>query len=48
MIQYVLEIELKSETVFGSGHSVPGMVDQEVLYDDYSDKSTIPIFSETA
>lgn len=35
MIQYVLEIELKSETVFGSGHSVPGMVDQEVLYDDY-------------
>ena len=35
MIQYVLEIELKSETVFGSGNSVPGMVDLEVLYDDY-------------
>lgn len=35
MDKYNIEIELKSETILGSGESVPGSVDLEVLYDDY-------------
>ena len=30
-----LKIELKTESLFGSGRSVPGEVDQEVLHDEY-------------
>lgn len=35
MDKYNIEIELKSETILGSGESVPGSVDLEVLYDNY-------------
>lgn len=35
MSNYNIEIELKSETILGSGESVPGSVDLEVLYDKY-------------
>lgn len=32
---YKIEIELLSEAIFGSGYSIPGSVDLEVVYDDY-------------
>ena len=34
-MSYILEVELKSETVFGSGNAVSGVVDQEILHDAY-------------
>lgn len=33
MEQYKIEVELLSETIFGSGYAVPGSVDMEVVYD---------------
>ena len=33
-MNYILEVKLLSEAIFGSGNSVSGVVDQEVLHDD--------------
>ncbi|MPM45355.1 hypothetical protein SDC9_92042 [bioreactor metagenome] len=35
MGRYKIEIELLSEAIFGSGYSIPGSVDLEVVYDNY-------------
>ncbi len=35
MNHYKIEMELLSEAIFGSGYSVPGSVDLEVVFDDY-------------
>ncbi len=35
MNRYKIEIELLTEAIFGSGHSVPGSVDLEIVYDEY-------------
>ena len=35
MTEYTLKVELLSDAVFGSGESVPGVVDQDVLHDCY-------------
>ena len=35
MEKYLIKIKLLTDTVFGSGYSVPGFVDSDVLYDDY-------------
>lgn len=35
MRDYKIEMELLSEAIFGSGQSIPGSVDLEVVYDDY-------------
>lgn len=40
MEKFVINIELITETIFGSGQSVPGSVDLEVLYDEIG----IPFF----
>lgn len=32
---YTLKVRLLSDTVFGSGYSVPGFIDADVLYDEY-------------
>lgn len=34
MEEYKIQIELMTETIFGSGQSVPGSVDLEIVYDD--------------
>ena len=33
-MNYILEVKLLSQAIFGSGNSVSGVVDQEVLHDD--------------
>lgn len=33
--KYKIEMELLTETIFGSGHSIPGTVDLEIVYDNY-------------
>jgi len=33
--RYTLKIELLTDAVFGSGNSVPGFVDADVLHDEY-------------
>jgi len=35
MEEYTLKIELLTDAVFGSGNSVPGFVDADVLHDEY-------------
>lgn len=35
MDKYKIEVKLLSEAIFGSGHSIPGSVDLEIVYDDY-------------
>lgn len=35
MREYTLKVELLTETLFGSGESIPGDVDEEVLHDVY-------------
>ena len=35
MEEYILKVELETETLFGSGFSVPGVVDQDALCDSY-------------
>ncbi len=35
MEEYKIKVELLSETIFGSGHAIPGSVDLEVVYDEY-------------
>jgi hypothetical protein len=32
--EYILKIELITDAVFGSGYSIPGFIDSDVLYDD--------------
>lgn len=34
MDKYKIEVKLMSEAIFGSGHSIPGSVDLEIVYDD--------------
>lgn len=34
MKHYILEMELLSETIFGSGEAIPGSVDSEIVYDE--------------
>ncbi len=35
MEKYLLKVKLLTDTVFGSGHSVPGFIDADVLHDQY-------------
>jgi len=35
MNNYIIEIELLSEAIFGSGQSVPGLVDTDIVHDEY-------------
>lgn len=35
MDKYKIEVKLLSEAIFGSGHSIPGSVDLEIVYDEY-------------
>lgn len=35
MEEYKIKVELLTDTVFGSGYSVPGFIDADVLYDEY-------------
>lgn len=35
MDKYRIEVKLLTETIFGSGHSIPGSVDLEVVHDEY-------------
>lgn len=35
MYNYKISLKLLSETIFGSGHSIPGSVDLEIVCDDY-------------
>lgn len=34
MSKYKIEVELLSESIFGSGYSIPGSVDMEIVYDE--------------
>ncbi len=35
MFQYMVRVELLSDMIFGSGETIPGFLDCEVLYDEY-------------
>lgn len=35
MNKYRIQVKLLTETIFGSGHSIPGSVDLEVVHDEY-------------
>lgn len=35
MGRYRIEVKLLTEAIFGSGHSIPGSVDLEIVYDEY-------------
>ena len=35
MIKYKVSIETKSDTMMGSGESIPGIIDNDILYDSY-------------
>lgn len=35
MEEYLIRVKLLKNAVFGSGYSVPGFIDSDVLYDDY-------------
>lgn len=34
MADYIIQVKLITESIFGSGHSIPGSVDLEVVYDE--------------
>lgn len=35
MVEYIIKVELLSDTIFGSGQSISGIVDQDVLHDKF-------------
>jgi len=35
MDKYRIRVELLTEAVFGSGNSIPGVVDLEIVHDEY-------------
>ena len=35
MIEYTIKVDLLTDTLLGSGQSVPGIIDTDVKYDEY-------------